>query len=86
VRTAADRLTAQFWAVAVVSDLEGTDPHAIWQRTTATFGWVGGDWKLIVPLEHDDSPTPRLPATGHPTDAATFIDGLRGFRSFRYAP
>ena len=85
-RASADGLTAQFWTVAVVGDLEGTEPHAIWQRATATFGWVNGDWKLVAPLEHDDGPTPGLPATGHPSDPSAFIDGLRGFRGFRYAP
>jgi hypothetical protein len=86
VRRTGDRLTVQFWTVGVVGDVQGTEPHAIWQRTTATFGWVGGDWKLIAPLEHDDGPTPAPPATGHPTDASAFIASLRGFRSFRYAP
>ena len=48
LRSSADRLTAEFWTVAVVGNLQGIAPHAIWGRTTVTLGWVRGDWKLIA--------------------------------------
>jgi hypothetical protein len=38
LRSSADRLTAEFWTVAVVGNLQGIAPHSIWGRTTVTLG------------------------------------------------
>jgi hypothetical protein len=85
-RTAADRLTTQLWTVAVIGDLQGTAPRAIWGRVTISLGWVGGDWKVVAPDRRQDGPTPAVGSTERPTDAGTFVDELQGFRGFRYAP
>ena len=86
LRGTRDRLTAQFWTVSVIGDVQGIAPEATWARSTATFGWVDGDWKLIARLEHQRGPTPTLARTAQPTQADAFIAALRGFRDFRYAP
>jgi hypothetical protein len=81
-----DRLTAQFWTVAVIGDLQGTAPHAIWGRPTVTFAWVKGDWQLVAARRRQTGPTPGLAPSAEPTDADAFVDELQGFRGFRYAP
>ena len=86
LRSSRDRLLAEFWTVSVAGDVQGTAPYAVWRRNTATFGWVGNDWKLVAPLEHQDGPVPALEPDGRVTGATSFIDELRGFRGFRYVP
>jgi hypothetical protein len=56
LRSGRDRLVAEFWTVGVAGDVQGTSPYAVWRRSTATFGWVDGDWKLVAPLEHQGRP------------------------------
>ena len=86
LRSTRDRLIAQLWTVSVVGDVQGIAPRATWARSTATFGWVDGDWKLMARLEHQSGPTPTLARNAQPTQADAFIAALRGFRDFRYAP
>jgi hypothetical protein len=86
LRSSADRLTAEFWTVAVVGNLQGIAPHSIWGRTTVTLGWAHGDWKLIAQPGRQAGPTPTLGSDQRATESATFVDQLRGFRDFRYVP
>ena len=82
----ADQLRAEFWTVAVVGNLQGIAPHAIWGRTTVTLGWVRGEWRLIAQPGRQAGPTPTLGTDQRPTEPGTFVDQLRGFRDFRYVP